>query len=366
MKKILSICLIMVLCMGLTVMAGCSKEEPLAHPYEGTDFASYITLPDYDTYALDAVEPEEVTEADVEAEIESFLADFAENKEVKEGVVEEGDNLTVAYKGTLADGSTQDGMNTDDAALGPVGSAGYIDGFEDGLIGAAVGDTVTLELQFPDPYNVNPELSGQDVTFEVTIKSKVMKVKPELNDEFVKENTDYKTVDAYRAAVREQLETEAVNDALYDLKNGLYEKIYDETELLAYPEGTVEDTMKSMQADYQEIADTYGYSSWDDFRDDYFQMDQAEYEENLKLYAESTVKSELMIYAMAEKEGVVLTEKEYEAELKAMLAQAGFADDAAFKEYSGMTIREYADEYRMDRDLVLTECLDLIYDRLSK
>ena len=124
--------------------------------------------------------------------------------------------------------------------------------------------------------------------------------------------------------------------------------------------------VEEYQADYQEIADTYGYTSWDDFRDDYFRMDQAEYEENLKLYAESTVKSELIIYAMAEKEGVVFTEKEYESELQNMLSQAGFADDAAFKEYSGMSIREYADEYRMDRDLILTECLDIIYDRLTK
>lgn len=366
MKKILSVLLILTLCMGMTLMTGCSKDEPVANSYSGMDFAAYITLPDYDAYTVEAPSAEEVAEADVDAEIESFLSGFAKTEEIKEGTVEEGDNLVVAYKGTLADGTTQEGMNTDDASLGPVGSAGYIDGFEEGLIGAAVGDTVTLELQFPDPYLNNTELSGKDVTFEVTIKSKIDKVLPELTDDFVKENTDYKTVDAYRAAVREQLEAEAADNALYDLKNELYAKIYDETEVLSYPEGVVEDTLEKIQADYQEIADTYGYASWDAFRDDYFRMDQAEYEENLKLYAESTVKSELMIYALAEREGVVLTEKEYEAKLQDMLAQAGFADDAAFKEYSGMTIREYADEYRMDRDFVLTECLDLIYDRLTK
>ena len=294
------------------------------------------------------------------------MLNFDITKEVKEGVVAEGDNLVVSYKGTLADGTTQDGMNSDDASLGPIGSAGYIDGFEEGLIGAEIGDTVTLELQFPDPYTVNEELSGQDVTFDVTIKSKIDKVLPELTDDFVKDNTDYKTVDALRTAVREQLEAEAADTALYDLQNELYSLIYDETELIAYPEGKVEAVMEESQAAYQEIADTYGYTSWDDFRNDYFQMDQAEYEESLKLYAESTVKSELVIYAMAEKEGVSLTEKEYEAKLQEMLGQAGFADDEAFKEYTGMTIREYADEYRMDRDFVLTECLDVICERLIK
>ena len=366
MKKFVSVLLICILCMGLTVMTGCSKDEPLPNEYSDIDFASYITLPDYDAYTLENPSPEEVTDADVEAEIEKFLTQFAKSENVTEGTVEKGDNLVVSYKGTLADGTTQDGMNTDDASLGPVGSAGYIDGFEEGLIGAAVGETVTLDLQFPDPYQNNPDLAGQDVTFEVTIKSKVVKNMPELTDEFVKENTDYKTADEYRVSVREQLEAEAEENALYNLKNELYAKIYDETEVISYPEGKVEDTLERIQADYEEISQTYGYTNWDDFRNDYFSMDQAEYEENLKLYAESTVKSELMIYAMAEKEGVVLTEKEYEAELQDMLAQAGFADDAAFKEYSGMSIREYADEYRMDRDFILTECLDIVYDRLTK
>ena len=366
MKKIVSVFLIFVLCMGLTVMTGCSKDEPLPNDYEGMDFTSYITLPDYNTYTVDEPSPEKVTDADVEAKIESFLTGFAKNEEVKEGTVAKGDNLIVSYKGTLADGTTQDGMNTEETTLGPVGSAGYIDGFEDGLIGAAVGETVTLDLQFPDPYPNNTELSGKDVTFEVTVKSKVVKVLPELTDDFIKENTDYKTVDAYRAALREELEAEAMDEALYNLKNELYADIYDETEVIAYPEGFVDSAKEKIQANYDEIAESYGYTSWDDFRDDYFRMDQAEYEENLKLYAESTVKSELVIYAVAEKEGVVLTEKEYEAELKALLTEAGFADDAAFKEYSGMTIREYADEYRMDRDMIMTECVDIIYDRLTK
>ncbi len=366
MKKIVSVFLIFVLCMGLTVMTGCSKDEPLPNGYEGMDFASYITLPDYNTYTIDEPSPEKVTDADVEANIESFLSGFAANEEVKEGTVEQGDNLIVSYKGTLADGTTQDGMNAEETTLGPVGSAGYIDGFEDGLIGAAVGETVTLDLQFPDPYPNNTELSGKDVTFEVTVKSKVVKVMPELTDDFIKENTDYKTVDAYRAAVREQLEAEAMDEALYNLKNELYANIYDETEVIAYPEGFVESAKEKIQANYEAIAESYDYGSWDDFRDDYFRMDQAEYEENLKLYAESTVKSELVIYAVAEKEGVVLTEKEYEEALQELLAQAGFADDADFKNYSGMTIREYADEYRMDRDMILTECLDIIYDRVTK
>ncbi|MBR4862176.1 MAG: hypothetical protein IKU09_08245, partial [Firmicutes bacterium] len=79
MKKIVSVFLICILCMGLTVMTGCSKDEPLPNEYEGIDFASYITLPDYDAYTLENPSPEEVTDADVEAEVEKYLTQFAQS-----------------------------------------------------------------------------------------------------------------------------------------------------------------------------------------------------------------------------------------------------------------------------------------------
>ena len=85
MQRILSVFLIFALCMGLTVMTGCSKDEQLANGYEGLDFTSYITLPDYNAYSLDAPSAEPVADVDVDAEIESFLSEFAETKEVKEG-----------------------------------------------------------------------------------------------------------------------------------------------------------------------------------------------------------------------------------------------------------------------------------------
>ena len=366
MKKIVSIFLILVLCMSMAVLTGCGKSEVLESGYEGTDFAAYITLPDYNTYTVAAPAAVEITDADVDAEIHVILDEFSKLVEVVEGVVEEGDRLVIDYNGTLADGTTQDGMNTTGATLGPVGDAGYIEGFEEGLLGVPVGETVTLELQFPDPYLNNPDLAGKDVTFVVKVRSKIVDTLPELTDAFIKENTEYKTLDAMKAGVRAKLEADAVNEQLMDLKNELYEKIYDEAVVLGYPEGKVQETVDKLEGDYKAIAETYGYSDWDQFRNDYFNMEQAEYEENLKLYAESLVKSDLIIYCMAEMEEVTLTEDEYMAELHEMMEMAGFADDAEFEEYAGMTIREYADSYQMDRDLVLTKCLDKIYDRLAK
>ena len=367
MKKFTSILLIFVLCLGLASMTGCgSSDKELTTPYSDITLSEYVTLPDYSTYTVGTPAASEFTDADVEEEIQAILESQATEEKVTEGVAENGDYLIIDFAGTLADGTTSDGMTAAEYELGPLGGAGFIDGFEAGLMGVAIGETVTLDLQFPDPYTVNEELSGQPVTFEVTIKSKLVDVVPELNEEFVKENSDVDTVEEYRAYVKEQMELADQENQLYDLKNELYSRIVEETELVKYPEGSVEDEMESLQSDYESMATSYGYEDWDSFRDAYFQMEQSEFEEQLKLYAESLVKSEMVIYAVAEKEGITMTEKEYEDELQEMLELAGFTDDEEFQSYAGMTIREYADLYKMDRDMLLTKWLDAVYEKLEK
>lgn len=364
MKKIVSMMLALVLVFGLFAMTGCGSEK-LTNDYEGLTLSEYITLPDYESYTVGSPEEADITEDEIEAEIQSALEAAKTQEDVTEGTVEEGDTLVIDFAGTLADGSTVDGMNATDYQLGPIGDAGFIDGFEDGLVGAAIGDKVTLDLQFPDPYENNTDLSGQDVTFEVTIKSKKVEVIPELNDEFVAANSDVKTVEEYRQYIKEELALADYESQMYDLKQELYEKIVEETELVKYPEDIVDAKITKLSADYEAMATTYGYEDWDSFRDEYFQMDQAEFDENLKLYVQSTVKSEMVIYAIAEKEDISLTEAQYEEELQDMLEKAGFEDDAAFESYAGMGIREYADSYDMDRDILLTKWLDVVYERLA-
>jgi len=369
MKKIISITLVLMLSLGLISMTGCGSSDEskeLPNDYAELNLSEYIVLPDYDTFAVDTPEPAEITDADIDAQIETILEDAAVQEEVKEGTVEEGDYLIIDFAGTLSDGSTLDGMNAEDYKLGPIGSAGFIDGFEDGMIGMSVGETVSLDLQFPDPYLNNEELSGQPVIFEVTVKSKLVDVIPELNDEFVAENSDVKTVAEYREYLKAEMETAAYDSELESLKEKLYSQIVDETELLKYPQDIVEAKIRTINADYEAMANTYGYESWDEFRDDYFMMDQAEFDENVKLYAENMTKAEMVIYAVAEKEGISLTEKEYEEELQEMLDMSGFESDEAFQQYTGMTIREYADAYDMDVDILLTRWLDVIYERLAE
>ena len=249
-------------------------------------------------------------------------------------------------------------------ALHTLGSGSMIDGFEEGLYGAAIGEEVTLDLTFPDPYTANEELSGKDVTFKVTVLSKNVSTMPEFDEDFVKENSDYETVEEYRAAVAGELEQSEYDEQLYEIKSELYSQIVSETEVAKYPEKEVKEQVIELNKSYEQLAENSG-KEWEEYMEDTLGVDQEEYDEQIDLYAKELVKQEMIIYAIAEKEDLSVTDEEYDQYLENMLASSNFEDEKAFKEYTGMSLKKYAETYKLDRDLLLTKELDKIYDRLT-
>lgn len=358
MKKGLRTVLILSMCVAMGLgMTGCGNSKP----YSNYDLSEYITLPDYDAFET-SVPAVSIAEEDVEAEIEAILESAKTTEDVKEGTVKKGNTVKISFKGTLSDGSSPENMKSDEYSL-TLGEGGMIDGFEEGIYGAKIGDTVTMNLTFPDPYTSNEELSGQAVTFEVGVLSKTVENTPVLSDEFVKENSDFATVAEYKAYVAKELEQEEYDSQLYEIKSELYAKIVNGTEVIKYPEKELKKQKKEVDESYKQMAKTSG-ADWEDYRNNTLGVDKETYESEIEAYAKELVKQEMIIYAISEKEELTVTDEEYDEYLKAMLESSGFEDDAAFKEYSGMTIEKYAKSYKMDRDLLLTKELDAIYDRL--
>lgn len=282
---------------------------------------------------------------------------------MSEGLWQKEVKVTDKFEGILADGTSVDGMSSDSYNL-TLGSGSMIDGFEEGLYGAAIGEEVTLDLTFPDPYTANEELSGKDVTFKVTVLSKNVSTTPEFDEDFVKENSDYETVEEYRAAVAEELEQSEYDEQLYEIKSELYSQIVSETEVAKYPEKEVKEQVKELNKSYEQLAENSG-KEWEEYMEDTLGVDQEEYDEQIDLYAKELVKQEMIIYAIAEKEDLSVTDEEYDQYLENMLASSNFEDEKAFKEYTGMSLKKYAETYKLDRDLLLTKELDKIYDRLT-
>ena len=152
-------------------------------------------------------EPQEVTEEDVQGALTYFAESMQQKTDVTDRPLKEGDTAIIDFVGTM-DGEVFDGGSATGFEL-VLGSGSFINGFEDGLIGKNIGDSVSLDLTFPDPYYNNPDFAGKPVNFLVNINSAYEYVIPELTDELVSANSEYKSVEEYSNAARAELEKQA-------------------------------------------------------------------------------------------------------------------------------------------------------------
>lgn len=197
-----------------TITAENSKGEKLDFNVTVIPVSDYFTSADYQTIQLKQSE----INKEIEKEFQS-MAEYYATKKAVDRELKEGDVATIYYVGTL-DGETEPfegGTGSNDLEIG---SNTFIDGFEDGLIGYKKGDTVTLNLKFPDDYgeegSEQANFNGKAVTFVVTINEVSEYVPAEINDTLVEKatNANYKTVAEYTEyldeAIREYLAIEKV------------------------------------------------------------------------------------------------------------------------------------------------------------
>ena len=170
-------------------------------------------------------EVHEVTEEDIEGALTYLAETLTEKQAVSGRALRDGDIAVIDYVGTMNgevfDGGSATGMELE------LGSDTFIDGFEDGLVGKNIGDSVSLDLTFPDPYPNNPDYAGKAVNFLVNINEAYEYVTPELTDELVAANSDYASIEDYRAAAKTELERQAVEYADSKVNNDIIQKVID-------------------------------------------------------------------------------------------------------------------------------------------
>ena len=178
--------------------------------WAGITALDYVTLPQ--NYAAPVL-PQEILTADpamVESNLQAIPYDFATTAQVTDRAVEQGDMVNIDYVGSV-DGVEFDGGSTGGAGTSVMaGATNYIDDFLTQIIGHMPGETIDVNVTFPDPYQNNPDLAGKDALFVTTINYIEEAVVPELTDEFVKENLSQyyegvETVEALTALVEESV-----------------------------------------------------------------------------------------------------------------------------------------------------------------
>lgn len=273
-KKVVAFTLAM--SMSAMLLAGCQSKE-LSN--------KYATITSYKGVEVDKIDKPEVSDDDVDAQIQStmidHIADITEQRAAKEG-----DKAIIDFVGKK-DGEAFQGGTSSNYAL-ELGSNTFIDGFEDGIIGHTPGETFDLNLTFPENYQ-STDLAGQEVVFTVTLNGFL----PELSDDIVKILADKsETVEEYKKEVKNDLQ--ATKDESYEssLKEAAWNAILDNTEVKEYPEDKVQEYIDMMNEQYETMASYYNME-FEDFLTNYMKMDQDTYDEKVKEAAEKQVKSDL-------------------------------------------------------------------------
>ena len=183
--------------------------------FTGVRALDYVTLPaDYKALSVSAADVQ-VTDDELQTNLDYILSQFAETEQDTESTIQNGDSVNIDYVGSV-DGIEFTGGNTNgQGATVTAGSTQYVDDFLTQIIGHKPGETFDVVVTFPDGYNDSTDangdpikLAGQEAVFSVTINYIAKSVTPELTDEFISKNIDPKygsTVEEFKDTVRKDV-----------------------------------------------------------------------------------------------------------------------------------------------------------------
>ncbi len=261
-----------------------------------------------DNYKGIAVKPMslEITDEDVDADIKKVLQRNSRLVTVEDRAAEKDDIVVIDFKGLL-DGEPFDGGTAENYSL-TLGSGAFIPGFEDAVIGHKTGEEFTIDVTFPEDYQVD-ELKGKPVQFEIKLHEIKTHELPEFDDEFVKDVSEFDTVDAYKADVKEKLAKSRVEEADSDKERQVAEK------LEALLEAEIPEAMFNNQVD--SIVDEFAMNLRSQGIDleTYMQYTGLTVDKLRETYydrAVSQVKVRLALKKIAELEGIKATDEDVE------------------------------------------------------
>ena len=246
----------------------------------------------------------------VQYPVPEVLEENKEYREITDRPSKEGDSVNIDYTGVMDGEEFEGGSDTDYELV--LGSGDFLEDFENSLIGKNKGETVTFPLTFPEEY-FDSEAEGKQAEFTVTINKISEVIVPEYTDEFVAEVTDYKTIEEYEEYIRGDLIATAQEESASASGEDALAMAVENAEVDGYP---------------QELYDFY-YDETVSGYQFYASMMGMEYEEFLEQMGEGAVEDAaiaqvneyLVAQAIADKEGLAVTEEGYQEEAQALLEE---------------------------------------------
>ena len=288
-----------------------------------------------------------VTDEDINKQLDALREKNVTVETVDDRAAENGDDVVIDFEG-FKDDVAFEGGKAEDFTLS-LGSGQFIPGFEDQIVGHNAGEDFDINVTFPDEYQVK-ELAGAPAVFKIKLKSISKKVMPELDDDMVKDSTEFDTVDEYKADVKKKLEEANEKHADSEVEAKIFDKVI-ENMTAEIPQVMFDNRVNEMISELEQRLAPQGISL-----DLYMQYTGQTIDTVKKAYAEQAekqVKLRLALEKIAKLENIEVTEDELKAEFD-KLAEAYKLDVDQ--------IKQFIHDDDLKKDIAVGKAVDLIKD----
>lgn len=313
--------------------------------------ATCITKPEVEVKDYKGIEVEKVvnpvTDEDINKQLDALREKNVTVETVDDRAAENGDDVVIDFEG-FKDDVAFEGGKAEDFTLS-LGSGQFIPGFEDQIVGHNAGEDFDINVTFPDEYQVK-ELAGAPAVFKIKLKSISKKVMPELDDDMVKDSTEFDTVDEYKADVKKKLEEANEKHADSEIEAKIFDKVI-ENMTAEIPQVMFDNRVNEMISELEQRLAPQGISL-----DLYMQYTGQTIDTVKKAYAEQAekqVKLRLALEKIAKLENIEVTEDELKAEFD-KLAEAYKLDVDQ--------IKQFIHDDDLKKDIAVGKAVDLIKD----
>ena len=292
----------------------------------------------------------EVTEEEIQAEIDKERENNSRVIDVDDRAVENGDMVKLDFEG-FVDGVAFEGGKGEDYDL-TIGSGSFIPGFEEQLVGVKIGEDTEVNVTFPEEYHA-PELAGKAAVFKCKVNEIKVKELPEADDDFAKDVSEFDTLDEYKEDVKKNLTEKKEKEAKTAKEMAVVEKIVENAEM-EIPDPMVDEQVRRMADDFANRIQSQGLSV-----EQYFQftgMTAEKLLEQMRPEAVKRIQNSLVLEAVAEVEQIEISDERLEEELVKM-AEAYKMELDKLKEM----VSEDA-KAQIKKDLAVQEAVDLVRD----
>ncbi len=341
MKKIFAVCLCLLMC--VCVFAGCGSKEKKETGLFKMDLSEYMTVEDYKGIKISPIDEDFLALVKEQIEYDLSGSGYGEKVEVASGKVQMDDTATITYVGTLNGVPFEGGTSTQNVDL-VIGSGKFIPGFEEGLIGKAIGSTVKLNLKFPESYQNNPDLAGKDVVFTVNIKTVTRTVYPEVNDEIAKKlgYDDAEKYNAYAFSVA--------------VKSYCYEKVVNGAKMTKIPQKELDYFVETEMDYYRNMAEQYGASFETVIGDS-----EANVEKQIREQVKEGISAYAVLYYIAQKENLIPDSATVENEYKEVASMYSTTSS----QLSVSDVKDVISYNQMEYSVVYDDVLQFLFENAA-